>query len=169
MGFFDNLFKGEAKKFVSNVVGNVLDNVADELRGNNGSSNNNAGRINNSVNNGNNSSMSSKGGSGERMLRSRLEGVMEAEYSDYELRRNVTASELGAEYGAADYSYGLYRAGAPAALFMVIDDRNLYRKKCMRLSREAAKAQGVPCMSFFSHLPNETGYISDRLRKNIFG
>lgn len=146
MGFFDNLIKKEAKKFISNVVGNTADgqiqpNVPRRER------------ISEKI--------------GVKGLKERLEAVISDEYGDYQLRGNVPASEFGAEYGSRNYSYGLYKEGYPKALIIVIENRNHYRKKEVRLSRDAAERQGIPCMCFFSHLPNRTEYISERLGKNI--
>lgn len=145
MGFLDKLLKKEAKKFVSGMVDKAVDNVM------NGGSKNNV-RL-----------------SGEAALRSRLEQVIANEYGAYELRQNVPASEMFAEYGAVDYSYGLYQNGAPVAFINIISNRNDYSLKRYRLAKEASVNRGVPHMNFFSHLPNESVYISQRLRKEIFG
>ena len=142
MGFLDGLFKKEAKKFVSGMVDKAIDNVM----------------------NGGSANVELTGTAG---LRARLEGVMKNEYADCELRQNIPASEMGAEYGAADYSYGLYKNGAPVALFNIIENRNDYKKKPIRMAKAAAEMNNIPHMNFFSHLPNETGYISQRLKKEI--
>lgn len=106
--------------------------------------------------------------SGEKGLRSRLEQVVATEYSTYELRQNVPSSEMFAEAGAVNYSYGIYQNGAPVAFINIIKNRNDYNLKGFRLAKEASESRGVPHMNFFSHLPNDTSYISERLRKNIF-
>lgn len=150
MGFLDNLFKKEAKKFVSGMVDKAMDSVM-----------------------GGSSSLSGKSDNvtltGEAGLRARLEQVVANEYSEYELRQNVPSSEMFAEPGAVDYSYGMYKNGAPVAMINVISNRNDYRLKRFRLAKEAAVNRGIPHMNFFAHLPNETSYISERLRKEIFG
>ena len=144
MGFLDSLFKKEAKKFVSGMVGKAVDSVM------NGNSSGNV-RL-----------------TGAAGLRARFEEVVANEYAGYELRQNVPASEMGAEYGAVDYSYGIYKNGAPVAFINVIEDRNDYSKKRFRMAKQAAEMNNIPHMNFFSHLPNETSYISQRLRKEIF-
>ena len=150
MGFLENLFKKEAKKFVSGMVDKAVDNVM----GGNGSP----------VSKKNNVTLT-----GEAGLRAKFEQVVANEYSEYELRQNVPASEMYAEPGAVDYSYGMYKNGTPVAMINVISNRNDYSLKRFRLAKEAAVNRGIPHMNFFAHLPNETSYISERLRKEIFG
>lgn len=103
----------------------------------------------------------------EKGLRERLEEVIRNEWSEYELRREIPASELGADFGAKKYSYGLYYNGQPKAMMMVLTDRNEYRKKSVMLSKDACYEKGVAYMNFMSHLPNRSDYISRRLRENI--
>ena len=105
--------------------------------------------------------------SGEKVLRQRLEEVFATEYIDCEVRRDIPVSELYPEPNAVNYSYGLYRNGTPIALFNVITERNQYRKKSYRLSKQIAEERGIPHMNFFIQLPNEVSYISERLMNNI--
>lgn len=144
MGFLDNLFKKEAKKFVSGMVEKAVDSA---------------------INGGKAGNVKLSGVAG---LRANLESVFANEYAGYELKQNVPSTEMGAEYGSVDYSYGLYKNGAPVAFVNVIEQRNDYSKKRFRMAKQAAENNNVPHMNFFAHLPNETSYISERLRKNIF-
>lgn len=106
-------------------------------------------------------------GSGEALLRERLERIMTNEFSDYDLRSNVSVSSIADMDGAADFSYGLFKDGSPVALFTIFTYRNDYRKKCYRLSRQAAEMKGIPHMCFFTHLPNEESYITERIINNL--
>ncbi len=148
MGFLTNLLKKEAQKLASEVVSDV---VSDFMPGSN---------VSKPV-------TKKKEQGGERGLRERLEEVFSQEWSDYELRRNISAVELGGQPEARAYSYGLYQNGEPKAMFMVLNDRNHYRKKDVVLARKACEEKGIPYMNFMSHLPNRTEYISQRLRDNI--
>lgn len=151
VGFLGDFFKKEAKKLVSEVVENVMnEGTAGFVQGQTASS----GRARYS---------------GVGTLRKRLEGVIEKEYSDYELRREIPAQQIGAEPEARNYSYGLYQNGSPKAFMMILDNRNHYRKREVVLAQKAAFANGIPYMNFMSHLPNETDYISERLKENILG
>ena len=67
--------------------------------------------------------------SGEKVLRQRLEEVFATEYTDCDVRQDISVSELYPEPNAVNYRYGLYRNGNPIALFNVIIERNQYRKK----------------------------------------
>lgn len=105
--------------------------------------------------------------SGENILRQRLEEVFITDYSECDVRRDISALEIYNEPDAVNYDYGLYLEGKPIALFNVISYRNVYRKKSYRLAKQIAEERGIPHMNFFAHLPNEVSYISERLRENI--
>lgn len=173
MGFLTNLLKNEAKKIVSDVVDNVVDNTLGQaVRGQE-----NQTTATTSSTAGNTTSNSGKAaaagtskaavGSGESGLRTNLESVLSSEWSDFEVRREIPASELGAPERARAYSYGLYKNGQPKAMFLVVTDKYHHLNGAARQAQTACKAKGIPCMNFFSHLPNTTEYISQRLRENI--
>lgn len=100
-------------------------------------------------------------------LRDKLESIIASEFSEYELRKDIPASEMTSNSGARDYSYGLYLNGSPKAFIMIMKDRNDYKKRDVVLARQAAESNGIPYMNFIPHLPNEPEYISNRLRQNV--
>lgn len=150
MGLLSSLLKSEARKLASNVVSDMISSTITDT----------APVKRPDV-------RETKEAGGEKGLRERLETVIGQEWSDYELRKKVPAAEIGAQWGARAYSYGLYRNGQPKAMIMILTDRNHYRKKDVVLAREACEEKGIPYMNFMSHLPNRTEYISKRLRENI--
>lgn len=151
MGFLSNLLKNEAKKFVSDMVENVVDNVLNDADG----------KVTSNANTSVKRSIDEKG------MRSRIEYVLKEEWSGYEIRRNVSASEFMAEEGARDYSYGIYQDGQPQAMLMVLNNRNHGRLKEICKSRNACDRMRIPYMNFYSHLPNDIEYISNRLKENV--
>lgn len=181
MSFLSNLFEREAKRAVTDVVDHAVgqairkgfnqleDSIGEHIRESSPSGTCSSGNTNPSVDYRapHSTDQTSSRVSGEAGLRTRLEQVIAAEWSGYELRRDVSAAELNAPAGARDYSYVLYLSGQPKAGFMVLTNRNHYMKKDVRLAHEGCRALGIPCMNFMSHLPNETSYISQRLKKNI--
>ena len=105
--------------------------------------------------------------SDEQRCRNNIEQVIASEYVGYELRRNVPSAEMHATDNAVDYTYGLYNNGYPVLFINVIVNRNNYSLLRFRRAKEAAEANGVPHLNFFSHLPNEVSYISNRLYKTL--
>lgn len=103
----------------------------------------------------------------EQRCKRNIEQVISNEYVGYDLRRNVPSTEMYATDNAVDYTYGLYRNGFPVLFINVIENRNDYSLLRYRRAKEAAVANGVPHLNFFSHLPNEISYISNRLRENV--
>lgn len=146
MSFFSNLLKSEARKVISAAV----DSGVSELLGNAKSV------VSNEADCG-----------GEAGLRNRLEAVFAEEWGSYEVRRQVPADTFGAPEGAWAYSYGLYKEGQPKAMFMVLNNKNHYKRKGVLAARSACLENGVAYMNFMSYLPNHREYISERLRKNI--
>lgn len=170
MGFLTNLLKSEARKIVSDVVDNVVDNTLGQaVRGqenrNTAATSGGTSSYSGSVARAGTSKAALK--SGEAGLRANLENVLSSEWSSFEVRREIPASELGALEKARAYSYGLYENGQPKAMFLVVTDKNHYLNSAARLAQTACKANGIPCLNFFSHLPNTTEYISQRLKENI--
>ena len=145
MGFFSNLLKGEARKLISNAVDKAVDGFTQNKE------------INKVIPV--NPDLQAKG---EKGLRARFEQIVATDFAAYELRKDIPASEPD----AVGYTYGLYKGGMPCAFINVISDRNLYKKPPYVKAKQASVSRGVPHMNFFSHMPNEMGYISNRLKEN---
>lgn len=172
MGFLTNLLKNEAKKIVSDVVDNVVDNTLGQaVRGQENQSTATTSATASTTSNSGKAAAAGTSkaavGSGESGLRTNLESVLSSEWSDFEVRREIPASGLGAPERARAYSYGLYKNGQPKAMFLVVTDKYHHLNGAARQAQTACKAKGIPCMNFFSHLPNTTEYISQRLGENI--
>lgn len=159
MGFFSDLIKRETKKIMSDVVDNAIGDTFKKPVSETSTSAGMNGKIS--------SDSRKRRESGERELRKRLEQIFAEEWADYEVRKNVPASELNAQPEAKTYSYGIYWCGQPKAMIMILTDRNQYRKKEVRLAGDACRMNGIPYMNFMSYLPNTCEYISKRLKENI--
>lgn len=167
MGFFDSLLKNSAKKFVSNVVDKTVDKAVDGVVGGNRNGYDNNSTSNSQPNAQANNDIRNRIPRGVGPTCARIEHVVNTKFSNYELKKDVPASVMGAEKGAVPYTYALYYNGTPRAFINVIDQRNDYRLKRFRLSKMACEKNGIPHFNFFSHLPNEMGYIEERLRENV--
>ncbi|MCM1064296.1 MAG: hypothetical protein NC420_07460 [Eubacterium sp.] len=106
--------------------------------------------------------------SGERLLRQRIEEAAAREKPEYELRRNVSSREVGAPQDAEPtFDYGFYKNGILAAVIMILDDGNGYRRRSVRLAQMACGQRGVTYMNFMSYMMNRPEYISQRLQQNL--
>lgn len=101
------------------------------------------------------------------ILRNKLEEVFTTEYNSYELRKDININEIKVTDVDISYSYGLYLGSTPKALIMVINNRNDYRTRPFKVAKSTAENDGIVYLNFFSHLPNEMSYISQRLKDNI--
>ena len=163
MGFLDNLLKREARKIIANVVDNVVDNALDSING--------SAKSTSSVKSTTVATPSNPDEDDccyeQAVVCDRIERIAASEWSGYELRKNISASELGADNNARDYSYGLYLNGVPKAMIIIIDIPSHYKKKDVLLAHEACERQGIFCMNLLLHLPNRYSYISKRLSDHV--
>ncbi|MBQ2803927.1 MAG: hypothetical protein IJF07_08530 [Lachnospiraceae bacterium] len=172
MGFLDRLLKKEARKIISSVVDDVVDDVIDNIREKReGNSSSAAGTTKAATPSA--SKVTSSTNPDEEWCESfeeickRIEKVVAQEWTGYELRRNISSSEMGADVKARDYDYGLYLNGAPKAMITILHKPYHGRRSDNRLAHEACQNQGVFCMNLFTHLPNRYSYISEQLRNNV--
>ena len=56
---------------------------------------------------------------------------------------------------ARDYDFVLYENGQPKLTIIMLDDRNHYKLRAVRLAHEASEQAGVPCM-------NKHGFIHSK-------
>lgn len=145
MGFFSDLLKCQAKKAIKNIIDDAISKVTDN--------NNNPAPAPNAV---------SK--TPTELLRERLKAAFASQFPAYEVKENISSL---APAGRA-YTYGLYSDGQPKAFFMIMLDKNDYRKKEVVLSKNAALEAGIPYMNFMPYLPNTPEYIAKKENWIIF-
>lgn len=178
MGFLDNLLKKETRKIISGVVDSVFDNVADNISESirSGNSSESRGGVNTGTSKtGNSDSRCNEGAIGddddccynEKIVCSRIESVAAEDWGSLELRKNVSCSILNAEAGSIDYTYGLFRDGAPVAMINVLPGVDDYRRKSVLLSAKACRENGVGYVHFMLKLPNRKTYIAQKLKEII--
>ena len=158
MGFLDRLLKKEARKLVAGVLDEVVDNITDSVREQNNSST--------TVRKADDSESDCYGT--KAVVEQRIRNVVSEEWGDrIEIRKNIKASEMCAQAGALDYTYGLYYNGAPVAMIVLLSPPNDYWNKRTRLAREACEYNRVGYVHFIMRLPNRTSYIREQLKKIV--
>lgn len=179
MGFLDRIIKKSVGEAVGRAVGNSVGNALDKALNNNGSSNgsyynnqqnnygqntyqqNNYGQNSYQQNVNNNTSM----GYQCTDIRTEMESILSTEFSDYEIRREVPAASLGA-VNARSYSYGMYRNGAPVVMIM-ITEHNKEQNRAFQGAKAACAQSNVKFLNFFTHMPNDRGYVVNRIRQAL--
>ncbi len=170
MGFLQNLLKNEAKKMISKAINTARDEVVRTINSDSDAEYKStvstpvqrSTPVANSATNSDEDFCESEKELGERIAK-----IVAEEWPGYELRKDISAGEMDATFGARDYSYGLYSNGIPKAMILVLDGRSLYCRKDTLLAHEACRAKGVFCMNLMMHLPNRRSYISEQLRNNV--
>ncbi len=103
------------------------------------------------------------------------------EAGDYEIRRRVTLRELEQELGEDiyvhdrsrcycepdDISYGIYQDGRRVLLIRLWDDYVQYNHAANREVWTYCNDHQVKILDFYDYLPNEEGYMTDRIRKEL--
>lgn len=157
MGFLDHFIRKKAKEFAADAMGDMS-----------GQTILNGKPVSNTTEKRKKSGKESPKEQ-ERGLRQRLENVIMEEWSGYELRMEVSPSEVDAAEKARKLSYALYQGGQLKAVMMVLTDRNHYRRSDVVKVADACRSRNIPYMNFMSYLPNRREYISERLKKEIAG
>lgn len=103
------------------------------------------------------------------------------ETGDYEIRRKVTLRELEQEFGEDiyvhgrshcycepdDISYGIYQNGRRVLLIRLWNDYGQYNHAANREVWGYCRDHQVKILDFYDYLPNEEGYMTDRIRKEL--
>ncbi len=167
MGFLSNLLQREAKRAISQTVRQTMGHVVQ--KGVDTITNAIDDKVPSSTTENSRFPVSSakRKASGESLLRSRLEQIIATEWSGYELKKNVAPEYLNAPENAKKYSYVMYQNNIPKAAFLIVTSTAHHIPSGARIAKNSADAQGIPCLYFMSHLPNEEDYISQRLKATI--
>lgn len=117
-------------------------------------------------------------------VRRRVERVMNEEWcakdSSYEIRRELGMYDMGWSELAgfqppknwrgtwkAFYAYGLFRAGQPVAMVLLLPNNTCYNRSDVAAFHRACERRGIFCMNLIPRLPNRYTYIRERLTGNV--
>lgn len=109
--------------------------------------------------------------------------ILQSECAGYGIRENVPVAEIAgpaaeefklyktrpaqvyrAEWGQP-YSFVLSQGGFPKAVVMLGSGHSHYSKVKYLISKAFARKSGLPYINFYTQMPNERGYVVERIRK----
>ena len=96
----------------------------------------------------------------------KLSDILAEKFSQYEVRRDVSPTEIGGTGKFMNYSFGIYQGGSPK-LFIMITGKTTLSNRLYRWSKEQAQKAGVTLINFVEHFPNRPEYVSERLAKYL--
>lgn len=96
----------------------------------------------------------------------KIRKVLAEDFSSYEVKENVSPTTIGGTGKFLNYSFGVYKDGAPK-LFIMMVGKNTCSTRLYRFSKEQAAKSGVTMINFISHYPNNVEYIKERLKKYL--
>ena len=148
MGLFDRIAKG----LVSEAIGSIIQNVT--------------GETNQTVKQDGNRQSQSDYFQAEPIekkdIRPYFAEILASEFGQFQVRENVSLSEFGAE--GRPYDFCLYQNGVLVAV-IVLAERNRTRNHPYWNSEKAARAMNVPFVHFYTHMPNERGFVIGRINR----
>lgn len=96
----------------------------------------------------------------------KLRAVFKQEFSQYEIREEVSPTTIGGTGEFMPYSFGVYENGTPKLFIMVIGN-NTCRKRLYRWSKEEAERNNITMINFVGHFDNKIDYIINRLHQYL--
>lgn len=165
MGFLDKLLSRETRKLIDNVADRITDAVKNAANGTGSDFVNST--ANTTVKN-------AAAGSSEEdcchnisVVSDRIRTILTENFSGCELRKQISASEIGASDISWKYTYGVYRDGYAVAMINILDNPNDYRRKIVLQSKQVCADHGIGYVHFLLRLPNRSSYILEQLQKII--
>lgn len=164
MGLFDSLLKAGVKAVTSKVVGDAVDMVVDSITGNNQS--------------GSSKTTFTQSTEDNRSFNEKMNAVLE-NIGGYEVRKNISPDTLEQEYGTAIYTrggcyakpenmaYTLYKDGQRVLIVNLWDTYKNYKHFANREIRDYCVRKGIKVLDFFDYMPNEIGYMEQRIREEL--
>ena len=95
----------------------------------------------------------------------RFDEIFAAEFSDFQIVKEAVPQSVGisAPTPCRPYSYALLRGGQ-TALVILLTPHNRDRNSAFLNAKKSAISSNIPFLNFYTHYPNERGYVVSRIR-----
>jgi hypothetical protein len=91
--------------------------------------------------------------------------LVQEKLPQFQIQENVVIAELfGAQWDGKPYDIVLYEGGAVKGVITLVE-HNKDNNKAYKNSRTAAQEAGVPFINFYLQMPNETGFVLNRIKR----
>lgn len=164
MGLFDSLLKAGVRAVTSKAVDAAVDAVMDAVKGDGQS--------------GSSKTTFTQSTEDNRSFDEKMNAVLE-NLGGYEVRKNVSPDTLEQEAGTRIYTrggcyaqpdnftYTLYKDGQRVLIVNRWYMYQSYKHFANREIREYCAQNGIKMLDFFDYLPNEIGYMEQRIREAL--
>lgn len=97
-----------------------------------------------------------------------FDSIIKANFADYEVRSNVSASELdsSAHPKCKPVSFMFYRDASPV-LAVVLVRANTHRGMNVIGTKQIVEAKGIKYLRFYEEYDNEESYVVNRIKNNL--
>ncbi len=96
----------------------------------------------------------------------KISDILAEKFSQYEVSRDVSPTEIGGTGKFMNYSFGIYQNGSPK-LFIMLTGKTTNNCRLYRWSKEQAAKAGITMINFVPHFPNRPEYVAERLAKYL--
>jgi len=164
MGLFDSLLKAGVRAVTSKAVDAAFDAVVDAVKGDNQS--------------GNSKTTFTQSTEDNRSFDEKINAVLE-NLGTYEIRKDISPDTLEQEAGVSIYTrggcyakpdnftYTFYKEGQRVLIVNLWDDYQTYKHMANREIKDYCGRNGITVLDFFDYLPNEFGYMEQRIREAL--
>ncbi len=103
-----------------------------------------------------------------RNLKVHFATILDEAFPQYTVKTLAAASDLGfaSAMPAKPYDFALLSGGVCRGVIM-LTPHNRDRNNAFKNAKAAAEQSGVPFINFYTHYPNEKGYVTNRIRSFI--
>lgn len=175
MGLFDSIFTDENKKKFASAMNTFADEFA---KGVQEVVEDVSEAVTNTTNNSSASATTNTNYSYDRVpagyedlppypeVEDKLRAVFKNEFSQYEIKENVSPTTIGGTGKFMPYSFGVYENGTPKLFIMVVAN-NTCKSRLYRWSKEEAEQNNISMINFVVNFENKIDYIINRLHQYL--
>ncbi len=170
MGFLDSLIRkssnavtSAAARAVGNAVGDMVEDAAQGfIKGlKNAGDNDKADTSHDTV-----KKTVERDAFAEKEVDEKLRELLSSEFSQYEVKEQVSPTTIGGEGKFLPYDFAVYENGQPKLFIMVVYN-NTCASREYRWSKEQAERAGVTMINFVYAFENRKDYMIDRLHQYL--
>lgn len=164
MGLLDSLLRAGVRAATGKVVDKAVDAVFDSIKG--------------ESNSGNSATTITYSAEDNRSFDEKLNAVLK-NIGDFEIRKNISPDELEQEAGTQIYTrggsykkpenitYAIYKDGQRELYINLWDDYQVYKRRANRQIVRYCNSKRIRILDFFAYMPNEAGYMEERIRERL--
>ena len=163
MGLFDSIKKTAINKIVNTVEKSIGKAVGSAARS--GSVNSGSYNAPQNTDSDRSSYAQSRGNTPDPDIEQKFEQILTGDFPELRIMKNAAPANIGitAPQPCRPYTFALMRNGK-AAVVILLTQHNRINNAAFKNARKSALDSKIPFLNFYTHMPNERGYITSRIK-----